>query len=188
MDRPDLERNMVKSTLAIARVEQEQIVMMMRRCGSGEIAAPRISIGQPEAQPVHIKFLVLLDIIGDIDDVRYLKRGGHVIFFSAFVDARRTAGHIYFEFGRLHRRGLSYTESQPVAKRIHRVDRSVSIFANIAVLRQIHGECLQILLDRTPNVHSRAVAFTSSPTGGGKSGSSTGRNSIVDPFFAANAW
>ena len=52
VDRPQLKRQVMKATLALARIQQEHIVMIIGIGAAHEIAAPGIGVGELESQDV----------------------------------------------------------------------------------------------------------------------------------------
>ncbi len=73
----ELEREMVEAAL-LADVEQEQIVMMIRRAAAQEVAAARIAVARDEAEPLRVERHDLVGLVDHEHRVRHLERRGRL--------------------------------------------------------------------------------------------------------------
>jgi len=138
-----LEGDVIEMALPVHRVEQEEMMVVARGRGAQEHGAAGITVGDAEAQALHVEILDRFHVGDADDDVAALLWRGALVIGGRLVDATGCAGCVETERLNFELDTLGEAEGDGVAGIIDRVERAAALGADVAVARELFADGIE---------------------------------------------
>src|SRR6185437_7269830 len=132
-----LEGDMIEMALPIHGVEQEEMMVVARGRAAQEHRAAGITVGDTEAEALHVEILDRFHVGHADDDVADLLRRGALVISGRLVDSAGRSGRVETERLDLELDALGKAESNRVAGIVDGVEGTVAFAADIAIAREL---------------------------------------------------